>query len=316
MTFHDVADAVAAADHVAAFNEATMLAVEAGDEPRISDVTDTWALIAFGDAPVELAVHPDHRRRGLGRARLDLALQRGETHFWAHGDLPAAQALAASAGLSPARTLLILRRPGRQPEEPHPGRQPEEPPHPGRQPEARGRERSEATPPHEPGRQPEERGRERSEATTPARPAQPHGVTIRTATPADIDGIIAVNARAFASHPEQGAMDRADFDRRAASDWFDMQGLFVAERDGHVVGFHWTKVEDAIGEVYVVGVDPSEQGTGLGTALTARGIEHLESAGVAAIDLYVEGDNAPALAVYHRLGFTERARDTLYVAAD
>ena len=277
MTFHDVADAVAATDQVAAFNEATLLAVEAGDEPRISDVTDTWALIAFGDAPVELAVHPDHRRRGLGRARLDLALQRGETHFWAHGDLPAAQALAASAGLSPARTLLILRRPGRQPEE---------------------------------------RGRERSETTPPTRPAQPHGVTIRTATPADIDGIIAVNARAFASHPEQGAMDRADFDRRAASDWFAMQGLFVAERDGHVVGFHWTKVEDAIGEVYVVGVDPSEQGTGLGTALTARGIEHLESAGVAAIDLYVEGDNAPALAVYHRLGFTERARDTLYVAAD
>jgi len=279
MTFHDVATAVAAADEVAAFNEATLLAVEAGDEPRISDVTDTWALIAFGDAPVELAVHPDHRRRGLGRARLDLALQRGETHFWAHGDLPAAQALAASAGLFPARTLLILRRPGREPGE---------------------------------------RGRERSEATTPARPAQPHGVTIRTATAADIDEIIAVNARAFASHPEQGAMDRADFDRRASSDWFDMQGLFVAERDGRIVGFHWTKIErqgsSTIGEVYVVGVDPDEQGTGLGTALTAHGLDHMVNAGVEAIDLYVEGDNTPALAVYHRLGFTERARDTLYVA--
>ena len=30
------------------------------------------------------------------------------------------------------------------------------------------------------------------------------------------------------------------------------------------------------------------------------------------VDLYVEGDNDPALAVYQRLGFTEHARDVLY----
>ena len=46
--------------------------------------------------------------------------------------------------------------------------------------------------------------------------------------------------------------------------------------------------------------------------LTARGLQHLVAAGVSAIDLYVEGDNAPALAVYRRLGFTDHARDTLY----
>jgi mycothiol synthase len=109
-------------------------------------------------------------------------------------------------------------------------------------------------------------------------------------------------------------MDRADFEQRASSDWFDPTGLFVAERDGSVVGFHWTKVEDDVGEVYVVGVDPTEQGSGLGTSLTARGLRHLHDSGIRTVDLYVEGDNDPALAVYRRLGFTEHARDVLYVA--
>ncbi len=264
-TVLEVAAAVEATDGVAPFNEATTLSLAAGESPRYSRLDRESAALAFGDAPVELAVHPEHRRAGIGRRLVDDALAAGETRFWAHGDLPAAQALAAAAGLAPVRTLLILRRP------------------------------ADPVPP----------------------PREVVGVTIRSSTAADVDGVVAVNGRAFAHHPEQGAMDRADFERRASQPWFDPDGLFVAERDGRVVGFHWTKVEDSpagerLGEVYVVGVDPDEQGTGLGTALTARGLAHLVAAGVAAIDLYVEGDNAPALAVYHRLGFTERARDTLY----
>jgi len=109
-------------------------------------------------------------------------------------------------------------------------------------------------------------------------------------------------------------MDRADFEQRASSDWFDPAGLFVAVRDGEIVGFHWTKVEHGTGEVYVVGVDPAEQGSGLGTALTVRGLRHLHESGIRTVDLYVEGDNDPALAVYRRLGFTEHARDVLYSA--
>lgn len=144
------------------------------------------------------------------------------------------------------------------------------------------------------------------------------GVTIRTWRDDDTAGLVAVNARAFAAHPEQGAMDEADFRARAAQGWFDPAGLFVAERDGEVVGFHWTKADPPaaeggdVGEVYVVAVDPSEQGRGLGRALTLRGLHHLHDAGLRQVELYVEGDNAPALATYHGLGFAERARDVLY----
>src|SRR5680860_1335893 len=107
-------------------------------------------------------------------------------------------------------------------------------------------------------------------------------------------------------------MDRADLDQRMSSNWFDPEGLFVAERSGQIIGFHWTKIENGLGEVYVVGIDPDAQGGGLGKALTARGLRHLQLGGVPAVILYVEGDNAPALAVYRGLGFHDFKKDVLY----
>ncbi|MEP7090662.1 MAG: mycothiol synthase [Nocardioidaceae bacterium] len=130
----------------------------------------------------------------------------------------------------------------------------------------------------------------------------------------DEDAFLALNAEAFAHHPEQGSMTRADLDERAAEPWFDPAGFLVAERDGRLVGFHWTKVhtesEPAFGEVYVVGVSPSAQGGGLGRRLTLAGLEHLAARGLDEVILYVEADNAPAVAVYARLGFTHAPEDT------
>jgi mycothiol synthase len=270
MSLLDLADRAAAADGVAPFNEATLLALRDDKKPRVlvlhtSDSGEvTAAACAIEDAPVELVVDPAARRRGLGRSMVDELVAEGEHSFWAHGDLSSAQALAASAGLVPQRILLVLRL--------------------------------ELTEP-------------------PVAETVPDGVTLRAYRPDDADAVVAVNARAFAHHPEQGRMDRADFDRRTSTDWFDPGGLFVAERAGEIIGFHWTKVEEGIGEVYVVGIDPDSQGGGLGRALTARGIRHMYEQGIRVVDLYVEGDNDPALAVYRRLGFVEHAKDVLYVSA-
>src|SRR3954447_24440845 len=129
----------------------------------------------------------------------------------------------------------------------------------------------------------------------------------------DEDGFLALNARAFAHHPEQGGLTRAGLEERMSEPWFDPAGFFLAERDGRLVGFHWTKVHDEdrpYGEVYVVGVSPDAQGGGLGKRLTLTGLRHLASRGLGEVVLYVEADNAPAVAIYERLGFPQAAADT------
>ncbi len=146
------------------------------------------------------------------------------------------------------------------------------------------------------------------------------GVTVRTFEPGrDEDAWLAVNTRAFAHHPEQGAMTRADLDARIAEPWFDPAGFFLAERAGSLLGFHWTKVhrgDSDIGEVYVLGVDPDAQGMGLGRLLTLTGLRHLQRLGLPAAILYVESDNAAAIRVYERLGFAHESTDVMYLRDD
>ncbi|MFF4449117.1 mycothiol synthase [Streptomyces sp. NPDC001502] len=146
-------------------------------------------------------------------------------------------------------------------------------------------------------------------------PVLPPGVTVRTYVPgADDKAWLTANAAAFAHHPEQGSLTQRDLDDRIAQPWFDPKGFFLAERDGELVGFHWTKVHAAeqLGEVYVVGVRPGAQGGGLGKALTAIGLRHLAAQGLPTAMLYVDADNPAALAVYAGLGFTTHEVDLMY----
>ncbi|MDH6133832.1 mycothiol synthase [Kitasatospora sp. MAA4] len=148
----------------------------------------------------------------------------------------------------------------------------------------------------------------------------PAGITLRTFRPGtDDEAWLRLNALAFAHHPEQGSWTRQDLADRIAEPWFDPNGFFLATRGDRLVGFHWTKVhpaaapEPALGEVYVVGVDPSEQGNGLGRALTAAGLRHLaRDRGLSTVLLYVDADNPAAVRVYERLGFTVHEADLVY----
>jgi mycothiol synthase len=156
-------------------------------------------------------------------------------------------------------------------------------------------------------------------------PSVPDGVRIRTyAGTTDDAELLRVNNAAFATHPEQGGWTAADLDERRSESWFDPEGLFLAfdEQTGALRGFHWTKVhsgQPGLGEVYVVGVDPAAQGSGLGGLLTAVGVAHLARrlGGTAepTVMLYVESNNAAALKTYQRLGFTKFSVDTAYAVA-
>lgn len=144
----------------------------------------------------------------------------------------------------------------------------------------------------------------------------PQGYSIRTFVPGDDDAAwLQLNATAFADHPEQGQLTQADLDARKAEAWFDPEGFFIAEdAQGTPVGFHWTKtpVGSAAGEVYVVGVHPETQGTGLGKALTLHGMNHLASSGLEKIVLYVDDENRPAVTLYTSLGFGVENTDVMF----
>jgi mycothiol synthase len=219
----------------------------------------------------ELMIGPDHRRHGLGRALTAAAAAATgtghELRLWAHGDLPAAAALAAATGFERFRALWQLRRP-----------------------------------------------LSGSSGQPLARPVLPAGRTLRTFVPGqDEDEWLALNARAFAKHPEQGGWTRHDLDRREREPWFDPAGFFIAADDGVMTGFHWTKMHSpGLGEVYVVGVDPAEQGSGLGRALTLAGLHHLRDRGADQAMLYVDEDNVPAIRMYEALGFTRATVDAMY----
>ncbi|MCW2917097.1 MAG: mycothiol biosynthesis acetyltransferase [Actinomycetia bacterium] len=287
-------EAAARHDGVQPLSEHSLLSLRHGGKDRALSLllVAEGIIVGYGhlDLPTdtesaagELVVHPEHRRRGHGRALAGALLTHADgspataapgrveragertLRVWAHGELPAAVALAHSLGFVRMRALLQLRRPLAEP---------------------------------------------LPEVTVPA------GVRIRTfESGRDEQAWVRVNARAFAHHPEQGAWTVDDLLDREAEAWFDPSGFFLAERDGELAGFHWTKVhpgEAPVGEVYVIGVDPGEQGTGLGRALTLTGLHHLRSLGLSQVMLYVDEDNAAAVRLYESLGFVRWDTDVMY----
>lgn len=219
-----------------------------------------------------VVVDPCFRRAGVGSA-LVASLRElsagAAVRVWAHGDLPAAAALAERLGFGRVRELWRLQRP-------------------------------------------------LGDILTV--PSYPTDVTVRTfVADRDETAWLALNAAAFADHPEQGSLTAAGLAQRQAQPDFDPAGFFLAERAGELLGFHWTKVHPAggvaaepVGEVHVIGVHPDAQGLGLGKALTLTGLRYLQSRQLKSVVLYVEAANSSAIALYSRLGFTRAAVDVLY----
>jgi len=290
-------DAVTEADGVRPLSEHVMLHLRHGGDADVRHVLATdsggrlsgYAHLDVTDAvagpAAELAVHPAYRRQGTGRLLVERLLAvspDGRLRLWAHGQHPAAAALAARLGFVRARVLLQLRR----------------------------------------------------SLFAPLPAAElPAGISVRTfVVGQDEQEWTALNNRAFADHPDQGRWGPEQIRIREKEPWFDPAGFFLAERRSapgsavgdaaRLVGFHWTKVHgarehgdhvhDPIGEVYVVGVDPAEQGRRLGEALTLVGLAHLRGLGLSQAMLYVDETNDAAIRLYQRLGFTRWDTDVAF----
>jgi mycothiol synthase len=154
-------------------------------------------------------------------------------------------------------------------------------------------------------------------------PRWPPGVTVRPFEPGrDDDAWLRVNNRAFAADPDQGRWSLAVLREREREPWFDPAGFLLAFDDRGLAGFCWTRLHppappvepDALGEIYVIGVDPDRQGLGLGRSLVLAGLDDLHRRRGAAIGmLFVDAANAPALALYQSLGFSLARVDRGYV---
>lgn len=141
-------------------------------------------------------------------------------------------------------------------------------------------------------------------------PAEPAEVTTRGFdVEQDLPAFLAVNNAAFTGHPEQGGWTVATFETRANEPWFERDGLRIVEVDGRVAGFCWVKLHERdqqppLGEIYVVAVHPDFAGKGLGTQLVLAGMEWMVTHDATEAMLFVQADNAPAVTVYERLGYT------------
>ena len=139
----------------------------------------------------------------------------------------------------------------------------------------------------------------------------------------DDEAWLRVNNRAFADHPDQGHETALTLAGRMDEPWFDAAGFLVVDDDrrpGELAAFCWTKVHAAagtdprLGEIYVIGVDPSRQGEHLGPSLVVAGLDHLAATGVPVGMLYVDESNAPARRLYDQLGFATHRRRRVYTS--
>ena len=305
----DLVDTAVRHDGVTPLSEHVLLHLRHGGDDDVRHLLhrgDDGGLSGYGHIDVtdrvegpsaEIVVAPSARRHGIGRSLVEEALRVSDVEapglglrLWAHGESASAHELAESLDFTRARTLWQMRR---------------------------------------------------SLVTPLPDAALPSGITLRSFLPGiDDDDWLDVNRAAFVDLPDQGGWSTEDLHRRMGEGWFDPAGFIVAvDQAGRIAGFHWTKVHggdhamgpvdharlhaegihhahdhghEELGEVYVIGVAPAWQGTGLGRALLVAGLRHLASRGLPQAMLYVDANNTAAIGLYASLGFTHWDTDVLY----
>jgi mycothiol synthase len=280
--------AARATDGQPPFSDQSLVDLRTGVRRLVSIDSLAAAIVAPGEA--EFVVHPDARGRGHGTTLLETLLSNspGELLIWAHGDHPAARALAASHGLVPVRELL------------HFGAQ------------VAGAEGSSTV----------GRVADTDSSATVGRVADTEGARVSRPLRLTIfrPGIdeaewVALNALIFAAHPEQGSVTADDLAQLETESWFSPDDFLVVRDREVMVGYCWLKVEQDRGEFYVVGVHPDLQGSGWGGRLFDAGLARMAEQGIRSAHLYVEGDNEAALRLYRARGFEQDSIDVQYRAA-
>ena len=226
---------------------------------------------------VELVIHPEHRRSGIGSQLLKSAIETcgPKMRLWSHGDLPAARELAQSNNFIKMRTVIQM-----------------------------SKDLTQISPIN---------CEYQIRSFLPDLDNQAW-LTLNNQAFADhpeqgnwseADLSIRLNEDWF---DEKGFFVAQDNDQLIGFCWTKIHG-------GHS-HTHETDSEhhdhDPIGEIYVMAVSEEYEGRSIGKALTITGLNYLKYQGLTSAMLYVDEDNQKAVNLYKSLGFVESGKDVMY----
>jgi mycothiol synthase len=229
---------------------------------------------------VEVVVHPDFRRNGVGRALVESAMAKSNDprmRLWAHGELTSAYTLAAKLGFAKARELWQMRRSLFAP-----------------LPKASD-------------------SLEVSIRAFQLGHDEPEWLALNSRVFADHPEQGRMSEQDLAIRMSEGWFDPAGFliATRNVGGKETIVGYHWTKVHGGAGGHGHSE----IGEIYVLGIAPEERGSGLAKLLSIRGLEHLRGLGLPAAMLYVDADNSAAIGLYESLGFAHWDTDVMFKRA-
>jgi mycothiol synthase len=226
---------------------------------------------------VELVIHPEYRRSGIGTELLKKAIEicGQKMRLWSHGDLPAARLLAQSNNFIKVRTVIQM-----------------------------SKDLTEVSPINTDYQirsfLPDLDNQAWLTLNNQAFANHPE-----QGNWSEADLSIRVNEDWF---DEKGFFVAQDKDKLIGFCWTKIHGghshTHQTDSDHHD--------HDPIGEIYVMAVSKEYEGRSIGKALTITGLNYLKYQGLSSAMLYVDEDNQIAVNLYKSLGFVESGKDVLY----
>jgi mycothiol synthase len=232
---------------------------------------------AVAGSVVEVVVHPEYRRQGIGRALIESAMAKSNDprmRLWAHGELTSAYNLAAKLGFAKTRELWQMRRSLFAP-------LPKAADTPGINVRAFNVGEDEK-----------------------------HWLELNAIVFADHPEQGRMSAQDLSVRMSEQWFDPAGF--LIATQNQSGTEVMVGYHWTKVHGGAGSHGHSEIGEIYVLGVSPDLRGTGLAKLLSVRGLEYLRSKGLPAAMLYVDADNHAAISLYESLGFAHWDTDVMF----